>query len=118
MRAAARSAQVNTRQAQLKWYLHWRRWQVSEQNDSVIQFHRDFLDVTFGIHKGEVALPPKFTKEWFSRALGLRDGGIEKVLPENIKRSKKNKASLGLLASPSNDEPKIPPIGRHNFTFF
>ena len=118
-RAKARSAQSNNRLAQLKWYLHWRRWQVEEQKDSVIRFHRDFLDVTFGICKDKVEPPLGFEKEWFSKALGVdkENKVIAKVLPENFKRSKKNKDTPRLLASKGHEEPKIPPIGRQNYTF-
>ena len=119
-RAAARSAQKNSRKPQLKWYLHWRRWQVDEQKDTVNRFHRDFLDVTFGIYEGRVEPPPGFSKNWFSRALGI-DGKKKvtvKVLPDNFKRSKKNKDTPVLLASKSHEEPKIPPIGRKNYNFF
>jgi hypothetical protein len=108
----------NNKDAQLKWYLHWRRRYVNELGWSVKQSDFTCLDVAFKIASGVIPPPRKFPREWFRAAYGerLKTGERAKtkkpslILPDRLAHSGNDKARDRLLESGSDEEPTIPPL--------
>ncbi|MEP3630558.1 MAG: hypothetical protein ABJN04_11190 [Hyphomicrobiales bacterium] len=120
-RGRKKGSKTNSKDAQLKWYLHWRRYAEDELGLSVRVLNQRFVDYCFGIHEGRVCLPNGFKKIWFEDALGresYEDGKIAspiRALPDILKRSKKCALKGKLLNSAADDDPRIPsllPINR------
>lgn len=112
------------RQAQLKWFLHWLRHYESQHRTARVA-KKDFVEVTYDLATGVTKAPLGFGRDWFLKACGeIRNrvsdpttGRIRTdVIPKRglLNSLRRPDPALGrqLLASPPDEEPLIPPVGR------
>ena len=111
-----KGSQGNSRDAQLKWYLHWRRYATTELGFGVTTLNQKFTSYCWKIHKEEQFPPEGFDKKWFEAALGRKadENGkltiITRALSETLKRHKSNPKYHEFLAASPQDDPKTPPL--------
>ena len=109
--------------AQVKWYLHWRKYYQQELGKSIQAANKDFLSIAFGVWTGKYETPNGFDKFWFAAALRqkkdskIKEGDDKPVkvpvkeLANRLKRTKSKSNFNELLKSAPEEYPPIPPIG-------
>lgn len=103
--ARAISGSSKSKDAQMKFYLHWRRFYEEEKGWSARRANGAFVALVRGIIRGERTAPPGFSIEWWKNAYGEGDRGI----PDSFRRIPSDRANR-LLTSAPEEKPQIPPL--------
>lgn len=111
---SAEGGRNDDRAAQLKYYLHWRRYADTLGLKKRLA-RSEFVQYVYNIVADAIEPPPGFAKEWFERAatrIPGSDGKLKFVpdLPDTLKRSGTDKRRKPLLASNPTNDPRIPPV--------
>jgi len=123
-RKAGRDADQNSQSkpAQVKWYLHWRRRQVEELGKTVIVANVDFKNLVEKIVIKEVECPDGFDIDWFrktqlnfEKATANREAFSEWGFARALQNSNCHPLKTELLMQSPNDEPRIPPVDLDDF---
>ena len=95
------------RSAQLKFYLHFRRYHLA-QGWTVPRVNRTFIGLARDVAKGKLAAPVGFDSAFFDKAAPINHGRCN--LSRALKHAMKDPRYQKLLDSPPDQAPRIPPL--------
>ena len=116
----------HNKDAQLKWYLHWRRFHCDGKGLSPRRANTLLSRLLVDISRDKIVSPDGFSKDWFQQCMyqprvdqndhvvagpKARSSGLSEL----FLRSGKDKRATRLLASDPEDDPRIPPLDPNAF---
>lgn len=108
--------------AQVKWYLHWRRRHVDELGKAMNIANVEIKDLVEKIVEGKTKRPDGFDIEWFrktqlnfEKATRKRPAFSEWGLARALKNSNRHPLKSKLLKQSLTDEPRIPSVDSNDF---
>lgn len=115
-REIGRSSQ--SKDAQVKWYLHWRRRHVDELGKSLRTANFEFKGLVDQIVNEKVTCPDGFSVEWFRKTqskYSKKSGSSEWGLARAFSTSNLHPLKSEFLKQSPTDEPKIPSVELNGF---